>query len=213
MGARVSGHDADVEQIGSSSRTIFNFAEAYTRIAREQHGSQPIPQRLPTEREVAEMIANVDLIKRSLEQVKDAVQASIQSERAREGTKMKGSYDEDHDVAMYGDGMKPQYGMQHEVKKRRGVGLPSPQRRQRAVDAAVDGALTPRGSERLRRDDATAATESTRPSGGAGPTAPGRSATRAACTMPSWSGSGSSRRAQYGPSPRTGAERRRGGWG
>ena len=110
-----------VPQIGSSSRTIFNFAEAYTRIAREQHGSQPIPQRLPTDREVSEMLANVDLIKRSLEQVKDAVQASIQSERAREGTKVKGTYEEDHDIPMYGDGMKPQYAMQHEVKKRRGV--------------------------------------------------------------------------------------------
>ncbi|KAJ6440505.1 GATA-type sexual development transcription factor NsdD [Purpureocillium lavendulum] len=89
-----------LSRIGSSSRTIFNFAEAYTRIAREQHGSQPIPQRLPTDREVSEMLANVDLIKRSLEQVKDAVQASIQSERAREGTKVKGTYEEDHDVAI-----------------------------------------------------------------------------------------------------------------
>ncbi|PNY28176.1 Uncharacterized protein TCAP_01900 [Tolypocladium capitatum] len=113
-----------LSRIGSSSRTVFNFAEAYTRIAREQHGSQPIPERLPTEREVSEMLANVDLIKRSLEQVKDAVQASIQSERAREGTKVKGAYDEDHDVSMYGDGMKPQYSMQHEVKKRRGRAAP-----------------------------------------------------------------------------------------
>ncbi|KND86647.1 hypothetical protein TOPH_08710, partial [Tolypocladium ophioglossoides CBS 100239] len=101
-----------LSRIGSSSRTIFNFAEAYTRIAREQHGSQPIPERLPTEREVSEMLANVDLIKRSLEQVKDAVQASIQSERAREGTKVKGAYEEDHDVSMYGDGMKP-----HELRR------------------------------------------------------------------------------------------------
>ncbi|KAL3953175.1 hypothetical protein ACCO45_013118 [Purpureocillium lilacinum] len=113
-----------LSRIGSSSRTIFNFAEAYTRIAREQHGSQPIPQRLPTDREVSEMLANVDLIKRSLEQVKDAVQASIQSERAREGTKVKGTYEEDHDIPMYGDGMKPQYAMQHEVKKRRGRAAP-----------------------------------------------------------------------------------------
>ncbi|KJZ78734.1 hypothetical protein HIM_02125 [Hirsutella minnesotensis 3608] len=113
-----------LSRIGSSSRTIFSFAEAYTRIAREQHGSQPIPERLPTEREVGEMLANVDMIKRSLEQVKDAVQASIQSERAREGTKIKGAYDEDNDVPMYGDVMKPQYAMQHEVKKRRGRAAP-----------------------------------------------------------------------------------------
>ncbi|ODA83737.1 hypothetical protein RJ55_02252 [Drechmeria coniospora] len=112
-----------LSRIGSSSRTVFNFAEAYTRIAREQHGSQPIPQRLPTEREVGEMLANVDLIKRSLEQVKDAVQASIQSERSREGTKVAGHYEEEHDHAMY-DGMKPQYAIQHEVKKRRGRAAP-----------------------------------------------------------------------------------------
>ncbi|RDA89569.1 hypothetical protein CP533_5764 [Ophiocordyceps camponoti-saundersi (nom. inval.)] len=114
-----------LSRIGSSSRTIYTFAEAYTRIAREQHGSQPIPERLPTEREVNEMLVNVDLIKRSLDQVKDAIQASIQSERAREGAKIKSStYDDDHDMAMYGDAMKPQYAMQHEVKKRRGRAAP-----------------------------------------------------------------------------------------
>ncbi|RDA82599.1 hypothetical protein CP532_6327 [Ophiocordyceps camponoti-leonardi (nom. inval.)] len=114
-----------LSRIGSSSRTIYTFAEAYTRIAREQHGSQPIPERLPTEREVNEMLVNVDLIKRSLDQVKDAIQASIQSERAREGAKAKSStYDDDHDMAMYGDAMKPQYAMQHEVKKRRGRAAP-----------------------------------------------------------------------------------------
>lgn len=66
------------------------------------------------------MISNVEMIKRSLEHVRDVVQTSIQSERAREGAKMKGPYDEDHDVAMYGEGLKPQYGIT-EVKKRRGV--------------------------------------------------------------------------------------------
>lgn len=67
------------------------------------------------------MLGNMDMIKRSLEQVKDAVQASIQSERAREGTKVKSAFEEDHqDVPMYDNGMKPQYTMT-EVKKRRGV--------------------------------------------------------------------------------------------
>ncbi|CAM1500971.1 Fc.00g101330.m01.CDS01 [Cosmosporella sp. VM-42] len=112
-----------LSRIGSSSRTIFNFAEAYSRIAQEQHGAHPIPERLPTEREVSDMLGNIELIKRSLEQVRDIVQASIQSERAREGAKMKGPFEEDHDVAMYGDGMKPQYGIA-EVKKRRGRAAP-----------------------------------------------------------------------------------------
>lgn len=67
------------------------------------------------------MITNVEMVKRSLEHVRDVVvQASIQSETAREGAKMKGPYDEEHDVAMYSEGLKPQYGMT-EVKKRRGV--------------------------------------------------------------------------------------------
>ncbi|KAG6035313.1 hypothetical protein E4U41_006144 [Claviceps citrina] len=113
-----------LSRIGSSSRTIFNFAEAYGRIAQEQHGSHPIPERLPTEREVNDMLANVDLIKQSLDHVKDAVQASIQSERAREGSKMKASYEEDHaDGAMYENGIKTQYTMT-EVKKRRGRAAP-----------------------------------------------------------------------------------------
>ncbi|KAG5973708.1 hypothetical protein E4U55_000319 [Claviceps digitariae] len=113
-----------LSRIGSSSRTIFNFAEAYGRIAQEQHGSHPIPERLPTEREVHDMLTNVDLMRQSLEQVKDAVQASIQSERVREGSKVKGSYEEDHsDVAMYENGMKAQYTMT-EVKKRRGRAAP-----------------------------------------------------------------------------------------
>jgi hypothetical protein len=109
-----------LSRIGSSSRTIFNFAEAYSRIAQEQHGAHPIPARLPTEREVSDMLSNIELVKRSLEQVRDLVQTSIQNERAREGAKMKGPYEEEHDVNMYGDGMKPQYGIT-EVKKRRGV--------------------------------------------------------------------------------------------
>lgn len=112
-----------LSRIGSSSRTIFNFAEAYSRIAQEQHGAHPIPARLPTEREVSDMISNIELVKRSLEQVRDLVQTSIQNERAREGAKMKGPYEEEHDVNMYGDGMKPQYGIT-EVKKRRGRAAP-----------------------------------------------------------------------------------------
>ncbi|KAF4451178.1 hypothetical protein F53441_5788 [Fusarium austroafricanum] len=112
-----------LSRIGSSSRTIFNFAEAYSRIAQEQHGAHPIPARLPTEREVSDMLSNIELVKRSLEQVRDLVQTSIQNERAREGAKMKGPYEEENDVNMYGDGMKPQYGMA-EVKKRRGRAAP-----------------------------------------------------------------------------------------
>jgi hypothetical protein len=74
-------------------------------------------ERLPSEREVNEMLANADYIKRSLEQVRDIVQ---HTERAREGAKAKSAYDESHDASMYNDGMKPHYPV-NEVKKRRGV--------------------------------------------------------------------------------------------
>lgn len=91
-------------------------------MAQEQHGAQPVPERLPTEREVSEMLANVEYIKRSLEQVREVVQVSMQTDRQRESVKPKGPYGEAHDVPMY-DGMKPQYPV-NEVKKRRGRAAP-----------------------------------------------------------------------------------------
>ncbi|KAG6238384.1 hypothetical protein E4U24_007153 [Claviceps purpurea] len=113
-----------LSRIASSTRTIFNFAEAYGRIAQEQHGSHPIPERLPTEREVHDMLANADLIRQSLEHVKESVQASIQSERAREGNKAKPSPEQDHpDMVMFDASTKGQYAMS-EVKKRRGRAAP-----------------------------------------------------------------------------------------
>lgn len=113
-----------LRQIGSSSRTVFNFAEAYSRIASEQHLPQTVPERLPTEREVGDMIANVELMKRSLEQVRELVQVSLQNERVREGAQVKANYEEQEDISMYGgDNAKSAYPL-NEVKKRRGVGTP-----------------------------------------------------------------------------------------
>jgi hypothetical protein len=91
-----------------------------SRIGQDQHGAHPIPRRLPTGRELSDMLSNMELIKRSLEHVKDLVQTSIQNERGREGPKMQGPYEEKHTVPMHGDGMQPLYGVT-EVKKRRGV--------------------------------------------------------------------------------------------
>lgn len=113
----------ELSQIASSSRTVYNFAEAYGRIAQEQHGPAHIPERWPSEREVADMIACADYIKKSLEGLRDVVQ-NVMAERARESGKAKGPYDEE-DVAMYGDGMKPQYQQISEPNKRkRGVSQP-----------------------------------------------------------------------------------------
>ncbi|KAH7118271.1 hypothetical protein B0J13DRAFT_513854 [Dactylonectria estremocensis] len=103
--------------IGSCSHTVLSFFEAYSRIAQEQHGARPIPDRLPTERGISDMLANIELIKRYLEQVRGLVQTLSQNERAREAAKMKNLYEEAHDVPMYGDAMKPKYGMT-EVKTR-----------------------------------------------------------------------------------------------
>lgn len=110
--------------MAQASRTMFTFADAYSRIAQEQHGPHHIPERLPTEQEVNDMIANAELIRNSLEFVRDVVQQSIRSERAREGNKPKAPmhYDDEEDVHMYGEGMKTQYTIT-EVKKRRGVSL------------------------------------------------------------------------------------------
>ncbi|KAH7109394.1 hypothetical protein B0J13DRAFT_516959 [Dactylonectria estremocensis] len=103
--------------IGSCSHTVLSFSEAYSRIAQEQHGAHPIPDRLPTERDISDMLAHLELIKRYLEQVRGLVQTLSQNERAREAAKMKNLYEEAHDVPMYGDAMKPKYDMT-EVKTR-----------------------------------------------------------------------------------------------
>ncbi|KAG7123152.1 GATA zinc finger domain-containing protein 10 like [Verticillium longisporum] len=98
--------------------TIANFAEAYVRIAAEQHGVYPIPERLPTEREVADMISNANYMRSSLEAVRQTVQEA--NERASAAGKAK-SY-EDEDSHMY-DSAKQNYGI-GEVKKRRGRAAP-----------------------------------------------------------------------------------------
>ncbi|KAH7303615.1 hypothetical protein B0I35DRAFT_498103, partial [Stachybotrys elegans] len=111
--------------IGSAARTIFTIAEAYGRIAQEQQGgSHHGPDRLPTEREMAKMLLNADLLKRSLERMREPVVVTMQNDRAREGIKPKGPYEEDPDVTMYTEGGKPAYPMAAEVKKRRGVTAP-----------------------------------------------------------------------------------------
>ncbi|PKS08873.1 hypothetical protein jhhlp_003485 [Lomentospora prolificans] len=111
-------------KIATCTRTIFNFAEGYGKIAQEQHTSRPIPERLPTEREVSDMLANLDYIRRSLENVRDLVQHSSRSEVARE-SKGKAPV-EDDDSPMYDGANKPAAFGASEVKKRRGVRVRPP---------------------------------------------------------------------------------------
>ena len=65
------------------------------------------------------MLSNADMVRASLERVKEAVHQSIRNERAREAPKAA-TYEEERDVPMFEDGMKSQYAIT-EVKKRRGV--------------------------------------------------------------------------------------------
>ena len=108
-------------QIASSSRTIFSFAEGYGKLAQEQHPSRPIPERLPSEREVMDMLGNVEYIRRSLESVRDLVQQHNRAEIPREA-KGKASLEEE-DTTMYDGPKQVTYGGTTEVKKRRGVSV------------------------------------------------------------------------------------------
>ncbi|KAI0390432.1 hypothetical protein F5Y17DRAFT_468936 [Xylariaceae sp. FL0594] len=108
-------------KISWNVNTIRNFAESYHKLASEQHGGQIIPERLPTEKEVGEMIDVSIWLKNQLENVRDFVQQSL-AEKARDKNRTNGSsYDGDDDISMYSDTVKPTYG---EIKKRRGRAAP-----------------------------------------------------------------------------------------
>lgn len=112
--------------MAQSSRVIYSFSDAYSKIAHEQHGSYHFPERLPSDMEVNDMIAHADAVRHSLEYMREAVQRNDRAERAfmrpSDGGKVKGPYDDDEDVSMYGDSLKTQYTLT-EVKKRRGVSI------------------------------------------------------------------------------------------
>jgi hypothetical protein len=112
-----------LSKIAADSRTIFNFAEGWARSSRDAQGPPRAPEQLPPEDEVSAMLANAEHLKRSLEQVREMVQISIQNERAREGARAR-AFEEEQDAQMYQGGSKPQYAMTTEVKKRRGRAAP-----------------------------------------------------------------------------------------
>lgn len=89
---------------------ILGFAEVFGRMALEQHGTRRTIERLPTEQEVNGILANVDLLSRSLQQVKDVVEASKQSERIQKGANVEGSFQEDQDVPTCWDGLPAHHG-------------------------------------------------------------------------------------------------------
>ncbi|ROW03140.1 hypothetical protein VPNG_08143 [Cytospora leucostoma] len=118
-------YQESLAKIASGSRTIFNFADAYGRCAAEEQGpgSHPMPTRLPSEREIGDMLNMAEWMKGMLDGLRTMVQQSaVMNDRAREASRGKGPY-EDEEMAMYGDGMKSAYEMAG-VKKRRGRAAP-----------------------------------------------------------------------------------------
>lgn len=107
-------------QLAQSGRTTYQFAEAYGRIGSEQHGPQPIPERLPSEQEVADIISNYDMQRAALERIREVIAQTLRSQRAPEPPKPKATYHDEQDAAMFEDGSKTYYNIT-EVKKRRGV--------------------------------------------------------------------------------------------
>ncbi|KAH9906825.1 hypothetical protein F4778DRAFT_778266 [Xylariomycetidae sp. FL2044] len=99
------------------TKTLSNFAEAWSKSASEQHGGPPIPERMPTERECTDMLGNLKYIQNSIENVREYVQHT--GKAAREADRSKGPYDGDDDI-MYSD---KSFSL-GEVKKRRGRAAP-----------------------------------------------------------------------------------------
>ncbi|KAI1439301.1 hypothetical protein GGR50DRAFT_16250 [Xylaria sp. CBS 124048] len=118
------GYSDCLSKIAWNANTIRNFAEAYIKVASEQHGGHPIPERLPTEKEVSSLIDLSMWLKSQLENVRDIVQHSL-AEKARDSNRNSGpNYDGDDDMSMYGDNVKPSSFGLGEVKKRRGRAAP-----------------------------------------------------------------------------------------
>ncbi|KAI0156974.1 hypothetical protein GGR57DRAFT_76514 [Xylariaceae sp. FL1272] len=111
-----------LQKVAWNARTICNFAEAYAKIASEQqHAEHTIPERLPTEREVSEIIDVTHWLKQQLESLRENV--ATLAEKARDNNRNSGPGFDGEDDIMYGDGVKPPYGL-GEVKKRRGRAAP-----------------------------------------------------------------------------------------
>jgi hypothetical protein len=134
---------------------------------------------------VGELIDVTMWLKNQLENVRDFVQHSL-AEKARDNNRSNGpSYDGDDDISMYGDSVKPTYGL-GEVKKRRGVSTHDPLL---SFDFLGRGAKVFH-SVRHHRDDAIVAIASIPPNGDEDRTAQGHYATPVGCTMPSSSANG-----------------------
>ena len=111
-------------QLAQSARMTYQFAKAYGRIASEQHDPQPIPERLPSGQEVADIISNHDMQRAALERIREVIAQTLRSQRAPEPSKPKATYQDEQGAAMLEDGSKTHYSIT-EVKRRRGVSTAS----------------------------------------------------------------------------------------
>lgn len=120
--------------MAQSSRVIYSFSDAYSKIAHEQHGHYHFPERLPSDMELSDMIAHADAVRHSLEFMREAVARNDRAQMAYfrstiENMKPGDPYDPNDDMSigfgkMFDDPMKSAYGIT-EVKKRRGVSIPT----------------------------------------------------------------------------------------
>ncbi|CAK7273017.1 hypothetical protein SEPCBS119000_005427 [Sporothrix epigloea] len=121
-----------LSRIGSNSRTIYNFAEAFASLAREEHGPHPMPGRMPSEREVMEMISNAEWLKTMLESLRHMVHeinegrtgdsGNNKGDNSGSGAGNGGLPKNDNEIPLYNDQGAKSYGS--EVKKRRGRAAP-----------------------------------------------------------------------------------------
>lgn len=81
-----------------------------------------MPSRLPSEREIGDMLNMAEWMRGMLDNLRTMVQHSmVMNDRAREANRGKNQY-EDEEMSMYGESIKSPYDMGG-VKKRRGVSL------------------------------------------------------------------------------------------
>ncbi|EFW99122.1 hypothetical protein CMQ_5543 [Grosmannia clavigera kw1407] len=147
-----------LSKIGTNSRTIYNFAEAFGSIAREEHSPQPMPGRMPSDREVCDMINNAEWLKTMLEHLRSIVQQTVVNDRgSNNSVRQKTQSFDDSDTPIYGDPSGKPYNTLNEVKKRRGP--------------PVQPELTLFNSVPPHQDDATVATALTLQNGDGDPTA------------------------------------------
>jgi hypothetical protein len=103
--------------MANHARTLYNFADAYSSLAREEHGNHPIPERMPSEKEIDDVFGYVDAIKADLDSVKQIMQNAV---RNREQPP-RAAYSDEQDVATYDESMKFNHQSVLPEKRKRGV--------------------------------------------------------------------------------------------